>query len=440
MAASYEALLELGHGGMGTVSVARALGEGGFERLVVLKRLHPHLLDEPEAVQRFADEARMAAWVRHANVVSTHQVGSDEQGLFLVLEYIEGASLEELVDRAALKRERIPPPIALRIALDVLAGLQAVHTACDGTGRALQMLHRDVSLQNVLVGRDGVARVADFGIAKSVIGRVKTDRAYVVGKLLYLAPEYLTRRDLGPALDVYSLGVTLWMALSGEELFAGATEAQLITQVVNAGIPPLSSVMQVPPRLDQLVERACSRNPSDRFRSAREMADSIEALARETGWLGSHADVADYVERLTGKDLERRRGLIAERLKDADLPIPNDRQADRAAALGPAARAWPRVALGVGLGAALITAAGFAWRAFSSPAITAPADPAPVTSSSAPPPPVAASPTEPEPVAPAPAPRLEPRIEKRSPRAAPSRTASPVTPPDGISTENPYPR
>ncbi len=368
---AYETVLELGRGGMGTVYVARAIGAAGFERLVVLKRLHPHLLDEPDAVQRFLDEARTAAWVQHANVVSTHQVGADDNGYFLVLEYVEGASLEELVDRSALRRQKIPIPIVLRIALDALAGLHAAHTAKDATGRPLEILHRDVTLQNVLVGRDGVSRVADFGIAKSAIGHVKTDRAYVVGKLLYLPPEYLRRESFGPPLDVYSLGVTLWLALSGEELFPGASEAQLLTAILERGIPPLSSTMDAPEQLDELIRRACDRNAANRFQSARAMADAIERVGRETGWLASHAEVADYVEQVAGVDLDRRRALIAERLATGERP---SLDGPELAIAKPAPRApqpsesslvnipgerksWTRIAMGVG-GFALLAAIG----------------------------------------------------------------------------------
>src|SRR5262245_44859594 len=195
---SYELLIELGKGGMGTAHLARAVGAGGFERLVVVKRLHTHLLDRIDAVARFLDEARLAAYVRHANVVSTLHVGQDDSGYFLVLEYVEGASLEELIDRAALRSENLPAPIVLRIALDALAGLSATHNSRDVSGRRLELLHRDVSLQNILIGRDGVSRIADFGIAKSALGSVHTDQGYVLGKLLYMPPEYLRHESTGP--------------------------------------------------------------------------------------------------------------------------------------------------------------------------------------------------------------------------------------------------
>jgi eukaryotic-like serine/threonine-protein kinase len=309
----YETLLELGSGGMGTAYLARAVGPAGFERLVVIKRLLPQMLKRPEAVARFLDEARLAACILHANVVSTHQVGHDEEGYFLVLEYVEGASLEELVDRAALKGETIPPPIALRIALDACSGLHAAHTARDSSGRPLELLHRDISLQNLLVGRDGVARVVDFGVAKSALGSVITDEGFVLGKLLYMAPEYLRHEPPGPDLDVYSLGVTLFIALAGRDPWPTASDNEIVGHLLTEGMPPLSSAMDVPPQIDDLVNRACNPTRSARFRTARAMADHIEAIGRDTGWLASHGDVADYVERLAGTDLERRRAAISRR-------------------------------------------------------------------------------------------------------------------------------
>ncbi len=317
---SYEPLLELGRGGMGTAYLARSVGAGGFERLVVLKRLHPHLLSRPAAVQRFLDEARLAAHIRHANVIATYSVGEDHESHFLILDYVEGAALDELIDRAALKGDRIPVPIVLRIALDVLTGLQAAHLAEDAAGRSLQLLHRDVSPQNVLVGIDGVGRIADFGIAKSALGSVETDQRYLVGKILYLAPEYLQRKPVGPSLDVYALGVTLWVALAGTEPFSDADEVTLITRIMEEGVPPLSTVAKVAPRLGGIIERACERDPDRRYQSAASMIADLEALARETGWIASQNDVGQYVQSLVGVDLERRRELVATRLS---LPVGN---------------------------------------------------------------------------------------------------------------------
>jgi eukaryotic-like serine/threonine-protein kinase len=320
--AAYQPIFELGRGGMGTVHLARAVGAGGFERLVVVKRLKEEMLEYPEAVQRFLDEARQAALIHHANVVGIHQIGRDAKGYFLVLDYVEGSALDALVGRAAQRNQRIPASIVLRIALDALAGLSAAHRATDPSGRPLNLLHRDVSAQNVLVGHDGVTRLADFGVAKSALASVQTDQRYIVGKLMYLPPEYLGRQPVGPTLDIYSLGVTLWTAFAGGDPWPDASEAELVTRICQERLPSLSEVgVRVAPQIEALVMRACDPDPGERFQSARAMADEIEAMARETGWVASHAEVAELLDDLIGSDLSRRRERVASVV--ASLPTPD---------------------------------------------------------------------------------------------------------------------
>jgi serine/threonine-protein kinase len=238
-------LFELARGGMATVHLARMVGIGGFERFVVVKRiLDPDDLQQ-ERAQRFLSEAKVAAHIHHANVVGTHQIGIDEQGLYMVLDYVEGGSLATLVDRAALRGEMLPIPMILRVALDALAGLHAVHRATSNDGAPLGIVHRDVSLQNVLVGRDGIARLADFGIAKSARVPRTTKTGSLVGKLLYLPPEYIRQEPTDVTADLYMLGVTLWCALTGEEPWQAKNEAQLmhcILATAPAGVQPSQGI------------------------------------------------------------------------------------------------------------------------------------------------------------------------------------------------------
>jgi serine/threonine-protein kinase len=308
---AYQSIFELGKGGMGTVYLAREVGRSESEGLVVVKRLNRELTNSAEAMGRFLDEARYAALIDHENVVGVRGTGHDEEGFFLVLDYVEGASLEELVDRTALKAQKMPPSTVLRVALDILRGLAAAHDVVDASGRRLDLLHRDVSPPNVLVGRDGITRLTDFGIARSAFGSVSTDRKHIVGKLLYSPPEYLRQRAAGPPLDVYALGMTMWIALSGSEPWPEATEAQLVTRILRDGVPRLTATgLGVAPQIDALVSRACARERSQRFPSARDMAEAIETIERETGQVATHSEVAEYVELLVGADLSRRRTLI----------------------------------------------------------------------------------------------------------------------------------
>lgn len=447
----YHVLFELGRGGMGAAFLARAEGAGGFERLVVIKRIRPERLD-PRSVERFLREARVAAAIHHANVVSAQNVGQDAEGPFIVLDYVDGASLDELLDRSLLKQHAMPVPIMLRVALDTLAGLEAVHDARDAQGKPLNVLHRDVSLQNILVGRDGVARLLDFGIARSELGGSTTDQHYIVGKLPYLPPEYLRREALTASADVYGLGVTLWLGLTGKELWAGASEAQVLQHIMTEGIPRLSEGLEVAPEIVELVASACSADRTRRFRTAREMAAAIERIARERGWVATHHEVAEWIQALCGTDLSRRRERIALLATPAARPaLPSHGEATvRQRAAEPSSLPLPpsrrRATVGLAVAAGLLLLGLAAWglipRDRRAPAASAPPPP-PVptlpreTAGSAV---VAIDPTPPAPsVAPSPA-GAPLRPAPRRPVVAPSEPSKPsgVRPPDQISKRNPY--
>jgi serine/threonine-protein kinase len=312
---SYQVLLELARGGMGKVYLARTLGPGGVERLVAIKRAHEQ--EEPGVhvlADRLLDEACMAAHVHHSNVVGVHQAGSDEGGYYLVLDYVEGESLKGLVDAAQKRGQRVPARIVLRVVCDALAGLHAAHEATDAHGRSLGILHRDVSTHNLLVGRDGVTRLADFGIAKSALSRVVTAEHYVQGKLVYMPPEYLRREPVDRTLDVYAMGVTLWMAATGKSPWPGAEEAQLVHSIVAQGVPPF---LQMAPDFGAdvaaVVARACHIDKASRFQTARAMLDALEAAAGSIGGLARHVEVAELVEALVGPALSERRKLVKAR-------------------------------------------------------------------------------------------------------------------------------
>ncbi|HVJ16819.1 MAG TPA: serine/threonine-protein kinase [Polyangiaceae bacterium] len=307
-ALALEPVCDLGRGGMGTVRLVRLQGPEQFGRLFVLKRLREDRMDA-EAALRFAYEGQLASVIRHANVVQTHHVGQDERGLFLVLDYVEGASLEQLLAALASRGGRVPQPIALRVVLDVLAGLSAVHEAKDHGGRVLGVIHRDVTLQNILIGVDGVSRLADFGIAKTNFSPVRTNQAYVMGKLRFLAPEYVRREEVTQSIDVYSLGVSLWHALTGRVLWRDANEAELIEHVMLDRVPPVSTHVAVPPELEALVSKACARAPGDRFKSAGEMYAAIEGAGLP---IATHGDVGELVLELFADHLAQRRKQVAE--------------------------------------------------------------------------------------------------------------------------------
>ncbi|WP_437947047.1 serine/threonine-protein kinase [Sorangium sp. So ce296] len=299
---------EIGAGGMATVHLGRQHGSAGFRRTVAVKRLYPQFVRDPELVAMLLDEARVAARIRHPNVVATIDVVSSGGEVLLVMEYVHGESLARLL-RAATKDGGAPPPrIACAVLAGALHGLHAAHEATAEDGAPLGLVHRDVSPHNLLVGEDGVARVLDFGVAKSA-GRAQITRdGQLKGKLAYMSPEQIAGEPLDRRADVYAAGVVLWETLTGERLFEGRGEALSILRLLQAGVdPPSSRRPGVPPELEAITLRALARGPEDRFPTAREMALALEA----TGLAASTSEVGAWVASLAGEALSQRAALIA---------------------------------------------------------------------------------------------------------------------------------
>ncbi|HEY3818039.1 MAG TPA: serine/threonine-protein kinase [Polyangiaceae bacterium] len=300
---------EIASGGMATVHFGRLTGVAGFARSVAIKRLHAHYARDPEFVKMFLDEARLAARINHPNVVSTLDVVAVEDDLFLVMDYVRGASLSQLARILRQGSERIPPLIATGIIAGALHGLDAAHEAKDETGARLDIVHRDVSPQNILVGTDGAARVLDFGVAKAA-GRLQTTRdGQLKGKLAYMAPEQIRGTTVTRRTDVYAAAVVLWEALTGERLFKGENEANVMARVLNEVVPPPSTIVpSLPAALDRIVLRGLQREPGDRYATAREMAHDVAT----TVGMASAPEIGDWVERVAAKELQDRAGRLAE--------------------------------------------------------------------------------------------------------------------------------
>ena len=299
---------EIASGGMASVHLGRLLGPVGFARTVAIKRLHPQFAKDPEFVSMFLDEARLAARIRHPNVVPTLDVVAEDKELFLVMEYVEGESLSRLMRLAKGRDERIPLDMIVAILSGVLQGLHAAHEARGEGGEPLGIVHRDVSPQNVLVGVDGVPRVLDFGIAKAA-GRLQTTaEGQLKGKVAYMPPEQIqgavTRRT-----DVYSVAVVLWEALVGERLFAGDNPVNTLNNVLTAVIdPPSTRVPSLPKSLDAVAMKGLARDPRERFATAKEMARALEQCARGA----STSDLGEWVQSMARDTLSQRAVAVAE--------------------------------------------------------------------------------------------------------------------------------
>lgn len=312
----YEYIDRIGTGGMGTVFLGRR--EDGMP--VAIKQQHEHLVDDPDALASFMDEARLAARIKHPNVVSVIDFAMSGGNLVLVMEYVEGASL------AALQRsihDRTGGPMAwteaVRVMADALRGLDAAHELTDHRGELLGVIHRDVSPQNIIVGIDGVTRVTDFGVARAA-GRLRETRtgAGVPGKLRYLSPEQVQRGAVDRRADIFAAGIVLWECLTGESLFGAETEAETIAAVVRGGVePPSAYQADIPLEVDEICLRALEREPSRRFATAADFADALDSVGA-----AAHEQIAATVTECTGEELAQRQALLAQpRREDTEVLV-----------------------------------------------------------------------------------------------------------------------
>ncbi len=298
---------EFASGGMAAVHFGRLVAEAGFTRTVAIKRLHAQHAKDPAFVAMLLDEARLAGRIRHPNVAPILDVVQTDGEVFLVMEYVHGESLSSL-QRATIKLGApIPARLASSVVVGALHGLHAAHIATGENGQPLGIVHRDVSPENILVGADGVARVLDFGIALASGRSQVTREGGLKGKLGYMAPELLEGAKATPISDVYSVGVVLWEALTGERLFTGEHEGAILAQILKGPRAVPSERAALPPGADEVVMRALARSPGDRFRSADDFAIALEAFAPAPA-----RDVAAWVASVAQKSLSRRAGMLAE--------------------------------------------------------------------------------------------------------------------------------
>jgi eukaryotic-like serine/threonine-protein kinase len=306
----YELIAEIASGGMGVVLLGRIAGAGGFERLFAMKMMHPHLMEEPQFVAMLLDEARVAAKIHHPNVVAMVDVCSTGTNYCLVMDYVNGFPLLDLLDHPQIPPSRRVRTI-LRILCDVMAGLEAAHNLRGDDGLPLGIVHRDVSPQNILVGIDGVARLTDFGIALAA-SRISASRPGMIkGKPGYMAPEQARAHKVDRRADLWALGVILWEAVTGQRLFTADTEAAVVLKVIEAPIPPLREVApDTPAELEAICTRALHRDPNARYASAREMAADLERVAGPRGMLADSHEVSDLIRQTFAAEIDQRRKSI----------------------------------------------------------------------------------------------------------------------------------
>jgi serine/threonine-protein kinase len=310
----YHLVAELARGGMGNVYLAAAQGPGGFSKLLVVKELKPELSQDETYVAMFLDEARLAAQLTHRNIVQTIEVGSEGSRHFMVMEHLDGRSLHRIAKRFA-ERGHFPVGAHLRVIAEALLGLHYAHELRSFDGEPLGIVHRDVSPLNVMVTFDGQVKVLDFGIAKSAESTLETKTGILKGRVAYMAPEQAWGQPVDRRADVYAAGVMIWEAVTGQRLWAGKNDVEILARLLREGAPRLRSVVpHVPPDLDALCARAMAGNAADRHPSAAALLDDLEAHLAKRSDAMTMRDVGGLVSAVFAEERRRMNTLIDETL------------------------------------------------------------------------------------------------------------------------------
>ena len=292
----YQLLKKLASGGMGQVFLART-GQEGFEKLVVLKRILPHLVEDEEFFTMFQDEAKITMRLNHPNIAQIFEFGEERGIHYLVMEYIAGEDIRRLTKRVAAAGQSLPLGVILRVIADAAAGLDYAHKGRDSKGVPLGLVHRDVSPQNVLVGFDGAVKLIDFGVAKAAGRAQHTATGILKGKFPYMSPEQAEGLDIDARSDVFALGIVLWELLTNKRLFKGDNDVMTQRLVKLCEVPAPSQVdPTLPVDLDPIVLKALEKNPDHRYPDAAAFRLALEEFAMRKSLPASSAHLVAFLQ------------------------------------------------------------------------------------------------------------------------------------------------
>ncbi|WP_437282490.1 serine/threonine-protein kinase [Sorangium sp. So ce375] len=315
----YELLMPVARGGMAAVWAARLVGSRGFQKIVAIKTMLPEFGDDPAFEAMFLDEARLASRIRHPHAVEIVELGDENGVLYIVMEWVDGDTIATL-NKLVKSTGGVPLPILLRIASCICAGLHAAHELRDDDGRLVDLVHRDISPQNVMVSFDGIVKIVDFGVAKAT-GRLHETHVagQLKGKIPYLSPEQLTSGKVDRRADIFSLGVLLYTTLSGYHPFRGKTDAKTMENIIRfAPVPIRELVPDIPFDLAVAIERALAKDPADRWSDCASFQRTLDQIAISLGATVTDGDIGRFVRETLGDAVTERRKKLATAIQLAD--------------------------------------------------------------------------------------------------------------------------
>jgi serine/threonine-protein kinase len=315
----YELLLPIASGGMAMVWAARLKGTRGFQKIVAVKTMLPKLSEDEQFEQMFLDEASLASEIHHPHVVEILDLGEQQGVLFLVMEWIDGVPLNQLM-KAARAEGGVPIGVAVRIAMQACAGLHAAHELRNSEGKLVGLVHRDVSPQNILVTYEGVAKVVDFGVAKATaMGGGATVAGQIKGKVAYMAPEQIKGGNIDRRVDLFALGIVMYALTTGKHPFRRESEAATMYNICapQAVMPPRKVIPDYPPEVERIIVKALAKDPDKRYQTANEMLRDLDQLPSKLR-ASTDEEVANFVKKLLGNKRDERQAALAEALILAD--------------------------------------------------------------------------------------------------------------------------
>ena len=318
----YRLLARVAVGGMAEVFKAKRSGVEGFEKVVAVKRILPHLSDNKEFVDMFVDEAKMVAGLTHPNIVQIFDLGRIEKSYYIAMEYVQGRDLRSILRRARERGTRVPLDLCALVASRVCAALEYAHRKKDDRGQPMMTVHRDISPQNILISFEGDVKLTDFGIAKAASKATVTEAGALRGKLLYMSPEQAWGKPMDRRSDLFSLGIVFYETLTDHKPFLGSSEVSILETVRECKVaPPRSLNGAIPPALERVVMKALERDPERRYQDAGEMSRDLEAALHETPPPPTAAALARFMETLY-EPSEREATVVDEAHEPAAAPAP----------------------------------------------------------------------------------------------------------------------
>lgn len=302
----YFLLERINVGGMAEVFKAKATGVEGFERLVAVKRILPSIAEDEEFITMFVDEAKIAVQLTHANIAQIFDLGRVEGSFFIALEYVHGKDMRAIFNRGRQRGELLPIPMSCYSIMKLCEGLDYAHIKRDSNGEFLNLVHRDVSPQNILISYEGEVKIIDFGIAKAAGKAGRTQAGILKGKFGYMSPEQVLGLEIDRRSDVFGVGICLYELLTGERLFVAESDFATLEKVRSVDVmPPSTYNRRIPEELEQIVMRALARDRDQRYQTALQLHDELQAFMHTSGNLFSRKDLSAYMHRVFAEEIER---------------------------------------------------------------------------------------------------------------------------------------